>query len=245
MYLTPDSARRDAKEAGYPGKPLGAGEIRLVKLHPGAWTDPIVCELTDAQVNTAQYQVLSYVWGSRQVTRQIRLNDRMYPVTVNLESALRHLRAQSKNELILWVDALCINQKDMEERTQQVQQMDRIYEKCQQGIVYLGDTLSGTARSDESPPVLRFEDHALPDLGELDLGGASKKRPDVLDVFLFIWELSCAMHPYQVRAFGCKDNVEDTQEMQRRYRERIHLFETLRRFMNTPITPWWTRIWVI
>lgn len=57
---------------------------------------------------------------------------------------MRHLRELYKaNEggLVLWVDALCINQKDVEERTSQVQFMGKIYAQCEEVIVYLGDNL--------------------------------------------------------------------------------------------------------
>ncbi|KAF1937176.1 HET-domain-containing protein, partial [Clathrospora elynae] len=114
-------------------------EILLVKLQPGRWTDPIVCELTNAQLDFAKYQALSYVWGSPRATRSIRLDGPTYPVTSNLESELRHQRERFGDELVLWVDALCINQEDVEERTQQVQLMGLMYDKCTEGIVYLGD----------------------------------------------------------------------------------------------------------
>lgn len=90
----------------YPGQPLEPQQIRIVRLHPGAWNDPITCTLENVDITTAKYEALSYVWGSKHVTRCIRLNNRIYPVTVNLEGALKHLRAKFQNEIVLWVDAL-------------------------------------------------------------------------------------------------------------------------------------------
>ena len=100
------------------------------------------CELFEVSRQHADYQALSYVWGSKNVKRSISLNNRILPVTFNLESALRHLREQLKNQpggATLWVDALCINQADDSERTEQVQMMRSIYERCRCVIVYLGD----------------------------------------------------------------------------------------------------------
>lgn len=108
MFLSPESARRDQRHSIYPGESLGPNEIRLVRLCPGAWSDPIVCELTNVKIEVAVYQTLSYVWGSRHVHRDIKLQGRRYSVTVNLEGALRHLRSQNKDGLVLWVDALCM-----------------------------------------------------------------------------------------------------------------------------------------
>lgn len=108
MFLSPNSARREPIEVAYPGGPLRHNQIRLVKLQPGRWIDPIICQLTYVDIEVARYKALSYVWGSPQVTRPIRLNDQIYPVTVNLESALRHLREQYKDGLVLWIDALYV-----------------------------------------------------------------------------------------------------------------------------------------
>ena len=108
MFLSPNSARREPIEAAYPGGPLRHNQIRVVKLPPGRWTDPIICELTYVDIEVACYKALSYVWGSPRVTRPIRLNDQIYPVTVNLQSALRHLREKYKHELVLWIDALYV-----------------------------------------------------------------------------------------------------------------------------------------
>lgn len=58
-------------------------------------------------------------------------------VTTNLESALRHLRKE-KQIRRLWIDALCINQKNEDEKRAQVQRMDRIYANAVSTTVWLG-----------------------------------------------------------------------------------------------------------
>lgn len=47
-------------------------------------------------------------------------------VTYNLEVALQQLR-HAERERILWVDALCINQENDLEKSEQVRPMGRIY----------------------------------------------------------------------------------------------------------------------
>lgn len=142
MFLSPDSARRDPKEFRYPGDCLSSGWIRVIRLLPGDWATPIQCELFTCHLSLARYKALSYVWGSKHRTRPIRLADVEFPVTVNLESALRHLRELYKTVEggpVLWVDSLCINQADDVERSSQVRMMGDIYARCEQVIVYLGD----------------------------------------------------------------------------------------------------------
>jgi hypothetical protein len=68
---------------------------------------------------------------------QIICNNLPFPVTANLYSALVALRSSTK-PVDIWVDALCINQTDNQERSQQVRQMLNIYKNARSVIVWLG-----------------------------------------------------------------------------------------------------------
>jgi hypothetical protein len=65
------------------------------------------------------------------------LDQEVFEATVNLHSALQHLRRETE-ELTLWVDAICINQSDNDEKSWQVQQMNDVYEKARLVTVWLG-----------------------------------------------------------------------------------------------------------
>ena len=45
-----------------------------------------------------------------------------------------------KNFRTLWIDAICINQADIEERGYQVQLMGNIYRECKRALIWLGDS---------------------------------------------------------------------------------------------------------
>jgi Heterokaryon incompatibility protein (HET) len=112
--------------------------VRLLTLLPGHFDDPIFCELANGVLEASpDYEALSYVWGNPRVTRIIQLQGHDFSVTENLESALRHLRLKEKSR-ILWVDALCINQKDLHEKQSQIQLMARIYGCASRVVVWLG-----------------------------------------------------------------------------------------------------------
>lgn len=83
------------------------------------------------------YRALSYHWGTSLAECPIRVNNTNCQVTSNLYSALQHLR-QSKEQVCIWIDAICINQKDVEERNQQVQLMPEIYRLADQVTIWLG-----------------------------------------------------------------------------------------------------------
>lgn len=54
-----------------------------------------------------------------------------------LHSALVHLRSERRVRL-LWVDAVCVNQQDVEEKTEHVGMMREIYEKAETANIWLG-----------------------------------------------------------------------------------------------------------
>ena len=84
------------------------------------------------------FAALSYCWGNLSDKASITVNGQEVRVTVNLHSALKRLREERVQRI--WVDALCINQQDDEERSYQVKRMDTIFQQANQVVVWLGDT---------------------------------------------------------------------------------------------------------
>jgi len=114
-------------------------EIRLVTLQQGSFNDAIHCSLSKVSLKEVpSYQALSYTWGDPRSTLQIYLDGRPHQVTTNLESALRHLRLATESR-VLWIDALCINQGDTLERNSQVMQMNGVYWKASDVVIWLGE----------------------------------------------------------------------------------------------------------
>ncbi len=113
-------------------------DIRIVHLLPGTGEGPICCIIeTAGGDNPAGYSALSYTWGDTSATAAITLNGQPFTVTENLLSALRHLR-NPDNAISLWIDAICINQNDLSERSWQVRRMKSIYENAARVICWLG-----------------------------------------------------------------------------------------------------------
>ncbi|KAK8117917.1 HET-domain-containing protein, partial [Apiospora kogelbergensis] len=90
------------------------------------------------RLDFTDYVAFSYARGSPKATRPVLIEDVELQVTVSLEYALRHLRRQSE-ALIIWIDAIAIDQQDLDERGQQVKLMPRIYREAFKVIVWLGD----------------------------------------------------------------------------------------------------------
>jgi hypothetical protein len=87
------------------------------------------------------YAALSYAWGDERVTCPILLNGHQVEVTANLAKALRSFCTNDEfgGDFKLWVDALCINQQDLAERSSQVQMMRDIYGNAWSVICWLGE----------------------------------------------------------------------------------------------------------
>jgi hypothetical protein len=113
-------------------------EIRLLHLQPGATNEPLICQLVHSNLlDKPQYEALSYMWGRKESPLQIELDGGIIEVRNNLWQALNHLR-HPQTARILWIDALCINQNDPNERNHQVSQMGRIYQNAYCVVAWLG-----------------------------------------------------------------------------------------------------------
>ena len=83
----------------------------MLHLHPGTETAPIVCTLHHVQLSKdPPYEALSYQWGPESPLKIVQIDGQLRHMRSNLYFALQHLRRRRKAR-ILWVDALCINQK--------------------------------------------------------------------------------------------------------------------------------------
>jgi hypothetical protein len=89
-----------------------------------------------------EVEALSYTWGSpdNPVDIFVKVGESSFctlSVTQNLAEALRYLRLEDKPRL-LWIDAICVNQQDMDERSSQVELMADIYSLAKKVVVWLG-----------------------------------------------------------------------------------------------------------
>lgn len=115
--------------------------IRLLKLLPSVdFRSTLCCEIFHENLDdegTVPYEALSYTWGDDGETVDIPVSGRPFPVTINLAAALRALRFSDRPRN-LWVDAICINQRDIEEQGRQVGIMWNIYQTAYCVVVWLG-----------------------------------------------------------------------------------------------------------
>ena len=153
----------------YTYRPLqGDARIRMLILEPGIAPNFLRTSLIEADLDDdPQFEAVSYCWGDASDRHGISIDGRRLSITSSLHSLLVSLR-KSNTKRILWADAICINQQDTQERTQQVQLMQRIYEQCQQCLYWLGP------HTRDDGPALKLLANIAPLLSsEADLSSAS------------------------------------------------------------------------
>ncbi|KAL7756813.1 hypothetical protein ACKLNR_013806 [Fusarium oxysporum f. sp. zingiberi] len=130
-----------------PYQPLRSsnGQIRLLILHPAFQHDaPIRCLLEPAFLSSnPDFEALSYTWGGPGNSCNISLGNHDFLVEDNAAAALRRLRWKMKKR-VLWIDAICINQADVDEKNEQVPLMQKIYGQAQNVLVWLGEPTDGS-----------------------------------------------------------------------------------------------------
>jgi hypothetical protein len=142
-------------------------QIRLLTVHRGAkFTNPLVANLDVYNLdrnginsapfggglfgsNSHNYAALSYAWGPKVYDGLIIIDGCWFPITKSLEAALRQLRSGQPHGISsgnrFWIDQICINQADKDERSSQVNRMRLIYQNASSVQVWLGEEADESA----------------------------------------------------------------------------------------------------
>lgn len=136
----------------YQYQPLPSDKhIRLVHILAGSKDSAImICFTITNLADAPRFGTLSYVWGAKRHMR-ITCQGTSLVIRENLHSALCNLRLTNENRTF-WIDSLCINQEDLDERAQQVAMMRSLYASSHRTTIWLGETAT---LSDEAVALLK------------------------------------------------------------------------------------------
>ncbi|KAK4163290.1 heterokaryon incompatibility protein-domain-containing protein [Cladorrhinum sp. PSN259] len=124
-----------AERASADNKP----QMRLLKLLPRVPFGRIRCELFEVAVREiGEYQAVSYTWGAGERSGVIFVDGKSMSVSPNVEDLLYHLSSYFRSRF-LWIDQVCINQADNDEKSSQIPLMGDIYRDADNTIVWLDD----------------------------------------------------------------------------------------------------------
>lgn len=139
-------------------KPIKNGQVCLVKFgHDGNRTSAVL-EAFPLEGPIPHYYTLSYAWGlQNHVTgtidsRLLHIGKERLRFITALHSFFQVLASkvadgEGLQDTWWWIDSICINMEDMEERSRQVQLMGEIYRHAQKVIIWLGETSDDTDRA--------------------------------------------------------------------------------------------------
>ena len=218
----------------YPALNFSEPEIRVLKLAPAQEkSHDIICSLTIVSLaDNVEYEALSYVWGMEPPSHQIYLNGHAFPVRSNLHMALQRLRSMSQVRC-LWIDAICIDQLNIEERNHQVARMRDIYARALRVLIWLG---SSDAEIEEVIEAFSREDF---DSREIPVGLIIESSRTFVESV-----------PVKMYEFGHSDGIgesalEDTFPYKESVQKRSVTGFTSCGLKKILDKPWWSRVWVV
>lgn len=124
-------------------------QIRVLEIHAGAGTEDIRCTLRSICLTDepqTKYETISYVWGDESQREYVFVNVNGVNIEAPASSVrvLRRIRLLHKTRVV-WIDAICINQTDIEERSQQVKITGSVYARADRNLIWLGEEDDDTA----------------------------------------------------------------------------------------------------
>lgn len=124
----------------YSYKPLVVeGAIRVFFLAPGIGSEELKGSLETVLFDKNDgFESLSYAWGSPDKPHSVTLPEGSLPITKSLYTALTRLRRRGKRRC-LWIDAICIDQTNNEEKVEQILLMQQIYSNASCVLAWLGE----------------------------------------------------------------------------------------------------------
>jgi hypothetical protein len=143
----------------YKYRPLGARHFRILLLEPGRHDDDLSAELQHVSLDGGlipPYRTTSYAWGNPTRRSRMLIDSKSMSISESASSLLRHIR-QEHSMCMIWVDAICIDQSNIEERSRQVSLMADIYSQGSANIVFLGESDRKTAAALQAVAAIKTE----------------------------------------------------------------------------------------
>lgn len=125
----------------YAHKPLNPEGIQLLRVPLDDSTVDINLRIEDhSRAQAPSYCAVSYTWGagSKSAPRQVFIDARPHTVTPNTFWCLHYICKYYRQWEYLWIDCICINQKDDVEKSHRVRRMGEVYRDASLVLVWIG-----------------------------------------------------------------------------------------------------------
>jgi hypothetical protein len=123
----------------YQYKSLSAGEIRLLQISRKGPFGDYTCQVVHAPfASSPSYEAISYTWGGLPLDQDLLVEDGYVLKVSDRVVEIIQARASVMDSKYLWIDAVCINQGDLDEKAIQIGLMAEIYQTASKTIIWLG-----------------------------------------------------------------------------------------------------------
>lgn len=145
-------------------------EIRVLCIDPDRNVSdhtPLRCELKHISVQDVpieHFLAVSYCWGTSKKRAPIVIDGQNVTIPQTAAVAIRNLSKVSSYPL--WIDAVCIDQNNLQEKSQQVAMMKEVYSKAVSVLIWLGPAQRSTADSIAS--IEKIHEQCLGAIGGLE-----------------------------------------------------------------------------
>jgi hypothetical protein len=137
-FVDVDPIDEDCPEYVYCDLPTNRS-IRILEVSRKYPWGPLQLELYPYDLESCPtYEAISYRWGDATKVRLITIGGKKLEITANAFQVISR-RASYWDPKLIWIDSVCINQKDLEERSRQVQLMRELYRNASRVIAWLGE----------------------------------------------------------------------------------------------------------
>ncbi|KAL2166368.1 hypothetical protein VTG60DRAFT_2901 [Thermothelomyces hinnuleus] len=120
--------------------PLAKGHARFLRLgRLGSY--PLACLESHPLESPPPYIAISYCWGPSSAQRGMVLDMQGFSISETVLEVLNQVQAwqhATKSNELLWIDQICINQNDYNEKLDQMYRMGEIYYKAEKVFIWLG-----------------------------------------------------------------------------------------------------------
>lgn len=250
--------------------PLTESTIRVISIRSALEDEePIECSLHEVPLDCLpDFEALSYVWGNQSDRGNIYIDGARFSVTKNLYIALKNMRKRDSHRT-MWIDAICINQSNIEERQAQVALMDAIYKGATEVVVWVGpetatsslllsslETLHGMPTISEgiTPSIPRWEGVEYPLSWGIHFTDTIAKPigdecPECRTSSLSLWSNRNRLNPTQRQRFEERVAAVNSSQPDTHVLRSDSLYQDLLFMVDSGLKllerPYWGRMWVL
>ncbi|KAL1835985.1 hypothetical protein VTJ49DRAFT_5742 [Mycothermus thermophilus] len=139
--------------------PLPQGHSRFLRT-VGSGTHPLCYLESHPLSNPPPYVAVSYCWDPASPPRGMFVNRESLSVSETVLGIINQMQAarmSTGEDLLLWIDQVCINQADPDEKLDQIYRMGDIYARAERVLIWLGPTADRSDEALEGLPLLRMQ----------------------------------------------------------------------------------------